>query len=181
MLSNKTESRAVTGRISLAAAVVLLGVAVCISVSGVADSAPPTTTTASEQKPDVPKIDAQAMAMLVQHFDRVEKEEHPWGWIRWLMNSKLDPNAAMTFGLVKVNAGQRNPLHVHANCEEILYVLSGSCEHLLGKEKCVLKKGDAIRIPAGVPHCARTFDDEPLLSVIVYSSGDRQFEVVEEK
>ena len=161
--------------------VAMLCIAVCIVAFRAAIGAKPEEKPPVAKSDAVPKIDARAMAMLVQHFDRVEKEEHPWGWIRWLMNSKLDPNAAMTFGLVKVNAGQRNPLHVHANCEEILYVLSGSCEHLLGKEKCVLKKGDAIRIPAGVPHCARTFDDEPLLSVIVYSSGDRQFEVVEEK
>ncbi len=136
---------------------------------------------AAETKPaDVPQIDAKALATLVQSFDKVEKQQYPWGWIRWLMNSKLDPKAEMTFGIVQLNAGQRNPLHVHANCEEHLYVLSGSCEHRLGKTTCVLKKGDVIRIPAGVPHYARTFDKEPMTAIIVYSSGTRQFEVVEE-
>ena len=41
----------------------------------------------------------------------------------------------------------------------------------------MLKKGDVIRIPAGVPHKARTFEKEPMEAIIVYSSGDRQFEV----
>ena len=131
--------------------------------------------------PAPPKIDAAAMATLVQSFDKVEVQEHSWGWLRWLMNSKLDPKAEMTFGLVEINAGQRNPMHVHPNCEEQLYVLSGSCEHVLGKQTCVLKAGDVIRIPAGVPHYARTFDKEPMRAVIVYSSGDRQFVVVDEK
>jgi len=127
------------------------------------------------------KIDARSLATMVQSFDKVEKIEYPWGWIRWLMSSKLDPKAEMTFGLVEINPGQRNPTHIHPNCEEILYVLSGSCEHWLGKEKCVLKAGDVIRIPTGVPHCARTFEKEGMRAVIVYSSADRQVQEVEEK
>lgn len=131
----------------------------------------------AEDKPaaDVPQIDAKAMATMLQHFDKVEKLEYPWGWIRWLMSSKLDPDADMTFGIVHVEAGQTNPMHVHPNCEEQLYVLSGSCEHSLGKQKVVLKAGDVLRIPRGVPHNARTFDKEPLRAIIVYSAGDRQF------
>jgi quercetin dioxygenase-like cupin family protein len=96
------------------------------------------------------------------------------------MSSKLDPQAEMTFGIVHLKAGQINPLHVHPNCEEQLYVLSGSCEHWIGEKTILLKKGDLIRIPAGVPHKARALAKEPLEAVIVYSSGDRQFEVVQE-
>ena len=91
-----------------------------------------------------------------------------------------DPNAKTTFGIVKIKAHQRNPFHTHPNCEEILYVLSGSCEHRLGDRIDVLKAGDLIRIPAGVPHCARALD-EPMESVVVYSTGRRQFVVVEEQ
>ncbi len=141
----------------------------------------PGSSLAEEKEADAPeKVDAAALARMVQSFDKVEKQEHPWGWIRWLMNSKLDPKSEMTFGLVKIEAGQRNPLHVHPNCEELLYVLSGSCEHRLGKTTCVLKEGVVIRIPAGVPHFARTFDKEAMTAVIVYSSGDRQFKIVQE-
>ena len=129
---------------------------------------------------DASKVEAKGLAALVQSFDKVEKQEFSWGWIRWLMNSKLDPKAEMTFGIVRLKAGQINPFHVHANCEEQLYVLSGSCEHWIGQKTILLKKGDMIRIPAGVPHKARTFDKEPMEAIIVYSSGDRQFEVVEE-
>ena len=129
---------------------------------------------------DASKVLAKGPAALVQSFDKVEKQEFSWGWIRWLMNSKLDPKAEMTLGIVRLEAGQINPFHVHGNCEEQLYVLSGSCEHWIGKNTVVLKEGDVIRIPAGVPHKAKTFDGEPMEAIIVYSSGDRQFEVVEE-
>ena len=138
---------------------------------------------AEQQKsPDKPEqVNAEALATMVQSFSKVEKQEHPWGWIRWIMNSKLDPKSKMTFGVVFIKPNQTNPLHIHPNCEEHLYVLSGSCEHRLGKETVVLKKGDVIRIPAGVPHKARTFEKEPPKAVIVYSSGDRQFKVVEDQ
>ncbi len=137
--------------------------------------------TAAAAEPDHgAKIDAQVLAALVQNFDKVEKVEFSWGWIRWLMNAELDPKAQMTFGVVHLNAGQTNPLHVHGNCEEQLFVLSGSCHHRIGDKSVHLKAGDVIRIPAGVVHKATTSDKEPMRAVIVYSSGRRQFEVVEE-
>ena len=153
----------------------ILIVAVCVVTAGAA------ATGRKKRKPYTPpKIDAKALTTMLQHFDKVEKEEHPWGWIRWLMNRKLDRKSRMTFGIVEVNAGQTNPLHVHPNCEEVIYVLSGSCEHRIGKQTVVLKTGDALRIPRGVPHTAKTSNKEAMRAVIVYSSGDRQFEVVEE-
>jgi len=133
------------------------------------------------KEPDARKaIDAKMLAVLVQSADKIEKQEFSWGWIQWLMNSKIDRKAEMTFGIVQLNAGQTNPLHVHANCEEQLYVLSGSCDHRIGDKSVVLKAGDVIRIPRGVPHKATTSKKEPMRAIIVYSSADRQFEVVEE-
>ena len=127
-----------------------------------------------------PSSDAKPTPPLVQSFDKAEEVKYSWGWIRWLMSSKIDPQAEMTFGIVYVKPHQRNPMHVHPNCEEHLHVLSGSCEHLVGKKWLALKAGDTVRIPAGVQHAARTLD-EPMRAVIVYSSGDRQFKLVEEE
>ncbi len=122
---------------------------------------------------------AEALKISVQEFDKVEVQEYPWGWIRWLMNSKLDPKSEMTFGIVYVKPNQSNPIHIHPNCEECLHVLAGSCEHLLGDKWIKLKKGDTLRIPLGVRHAART-GDESCRAVIVYNTGDRQFEPVGE-
>lgn len=119
-----------------------------------------------------------AVPPLVQAFDKAQKVEYSWGWIRWMMSSKIDPEAEMTFGIVYVKANQTNPIHIHPNCAEYLHMLSGSCEHLMGDEWLKLKEGDTLRIPAGVRHGARTLD-EPMRAVIVYSSGDRQFQEVE--
>ena len=121
------------------------------------------------------KPGAQAMAsVVVHHFDQEAVEKHEWGEIHWMMSRKIDSGSAQTFGVVQINAGQKNALHSHPNCEEILYVLSGSCEHLIGDKKVTLHAGDLIRVPAGVKHQATVLGKEPLRAVISYSSGDRQ-------
>jgi quercetin dioxygenase-like cupin family protein len=126
-----------------------------------------------------PSGDALAASALIHSEEEGQLVEYPWGWIRWLMSSEIDPGAPMTFGVVQVEANQDNPFHLHSNCEEYLYVVSGSCEHRIGDEWVALKAGDLVRIPAGVSHRART-REEPMRAVIVYSAGARDFTAVEE-
>ena len=115
----------------------------------------------------------------IQKFDSVKEVKYPWGWIRWMMNAELDPGAAQTFGIVQIDAGKRNPLHKHPNCEELLYVLSGSFENVIGDKTVVLHAGDIIRIPANVPHQGINNSKEPMRAVISYSSGTRQMVALE--
>ena len=49
----------------------------------------------------------------------------PWGEIRWLYHRHLAADAEMTFGVVTIRRGERNPMHSHPNCEELLYLLQG--------------------------------------------------------
>jgi quercetin dioxygenase-like cupin family protein len=98
----------------------------------------------------------------------------PWGAIQWLCNAEIDPEAQQTLGLVYILPGEKNPLHHHPNCEELLFVLSGRCDHSLGGEVHHLAAGAMIRIPAGVPHDARNTGWEPVRMLICYSSADRQ-------
>ena len=108
------------------------------------------------------------------HFDTAKEEPYGFGWIRWLMRGTLDKEAEQTFGIVEIKAHQKNALHLHPNCEELLYVISGSCEHLIGDTKVVLHPGDLLRVPRGVKHQAVVLGNEPLRAVISYSSNDRQ-------
>ena len=110
----------------------------------------------------------------VQEFGKVEVQKYPWGWIRWLMNDQIDPDAEMTFGVVYVKPHQENPAHVHPNSAEYLHVLEGACEHLVGTKWVTLKAGDTLRIPKGVPHRART-KEKACRVVVVYDTGRRQF------
>lgn len=115
----------------------------------------------------------------VQSFNSVKEVKYPWGWIRWMMSSELDPGAAQTFGIVQIDAGQRNPLHKHPNCEELLYVLSGSFENVMNGKTVVMHAGDIVRIPANTPHQGINNTKEPMRAVISYSSGNRQMVALE--
>lgn len=119
------------------------------------------------------------LAGIHQAFDKVEPQKFPWGWIRWVMNSQIDPDAEMTMGIVQIEPNQSNPLHIHPNSAEFLHVLSGSCEHRLGGKWLKLKTGDTLRIPKGVPHSART-KDESCRVLVVYNTGERKMVPVKE-
>lgn len=97
-----------------------------------------------------------------------------WGHLSWLISDRTMPHAEQTLGVVTIYPGKRNPLHSHPNCEELLYVVSGHCQHLLGADMHTLGPGSVIRIPRGVRHWARCTSDEPLVAVISFSSGDRR-------
>ena len=97
-----------------------------------------------------------------------------WGHITWLVNAELMPGAEQTLGVVTIEAGSRNPLHMHPNCEELLYVVEGECEHRLGDDYFQLRPGDAIRITRKTWHWARSTGAVPLVAVISFSSGLRE-------
>lgn len=118
------------------------------------------------------------MPIQLQNVDQVEKLDFPWGELRWLMGEKIQPDAAQTMGAVRINPGQRNPMHLHPNCEELLYVIAGRCEHVLGDETIIMNPGDLIRVPKNVPHYAQCVGDEPMHAIIVFSNGHRQTQML---
>ncbi|HEX2186714.1 MAG TPA: cupin domain-containing protein [Chloroflexota bacterium] len=97
-----------------------------------------------------------------------------WGTISWLFTGESAPGAEQTLGYVIIQPGQKNPLHAHPNCEEVLYLLSGELEHSLDGAVYRLKPGDAIRVPAGAKHDARNVTDQPAAMVVCYSDPARQ-------
>ena len=110
----------------------------------------------------------------------VGMETFPWGNIKWLCNDQLHPGAEQTLGVVFINPGEKNMLHYHPNCEELLYVISGECDHSLGDAWYHLNAGDMIRIPQGVKHNAINTGWEPVRMLVSYSAPDRQTVMVEE-
>ncbi|MCG7381470.1 cupin domain-containing protein [Paenibacillus sp. ACRRY] len=108
-----------------------------------------------------------------------KQEEHRlldmgWGKIQWLCGKEIDSEAEMTFGMVYIDAGKENNRHIHPNCEEVIFILSGECDHTLGDETFHLEPGMMLRIPRGVPHHAKVTSWEPCRMIIAYSSADRQ-------
>lgn len=94
--------------------------------------------------------------------------------IKWLFSGQTTPGAEQTLGYVVIQPGQKNPLHAHPNCEEVLYLISGQLDHSLEDAVHRLNPGDAIRVPAGVKHDARCVGDEPAAMIVCYSVANRE-------
>ena len=127
------------------------------------------------------QADAAVPALVVQSRDRPPEETTPWSSLRRLMSDKVDPQAHMTVGIAELKPGKSSPWHIHDNCEEAIYILSGSCEQRVDKQTVVLKAGDTLRIPASRRHTARAVGTEPMRAFVAYNAGDRHFKAVEGK
>jgi len=108
------------------------------------------------------------------HAADLERLSFDWGSIRWLCNGQLVPGTHQTVGLSEVLPGRHNPLHYHPNCEEVLHVLSGECDHVCDGTVTPLRPGSTIVIPAGVRHHLFNRGDTPVVTLIAFSSPDRQ-------
>ncbi|HET6382157.1 MAG TPA: cupin domain-containing protein [Armatimonadota bacterium] len=98
----------------------------------------------------------------------------PWGAITWMDCAEITGSETLTFGVVRIDAGQSNPAHRHPNCDEALHVLEGELVHSLGDEEYVLKAGDTIHIPQNMVHQARNPGTIPCRIVVAYNTGRRQ-------
>jgi quercetin dioxygenase-like cupin family protein len=127
---------------------------------------------------DLPAVAADDKTR-IQRSEQAEVEKFPFGWIRWLMNGRIDPQAEMTMGLVHFEPNQTNVLHIHPNSAEYLHMLSGTAEHLVDGRWVTLKAGDTLRIPKGVPHQSRT-KDQGYEALIVYDTPTRVMVPVKE-
>jgi quercetin dioxygenase-like cupin family protein len=111
---------------------------------------------------------------LVTDSAELPAETFAWGALKWLCNERLSPGAAQTVGICHILPGQRNPVHYHPNCEEVLYMLAGRGQHSLDGELIDLKPGMTVRIPANVRHNLTNTGWEPITCLIAFSSGQRE-------
>jgi len=70
--------------------------------------------------------------------------------------------------LNELKAGTKPNLHSHPE-EQLTYILSGKAEFVLGEEVLMLKAGDLLLVPPGVPHSLKVIGDETVLNVDVFS------------
>lgn len=120
------------------------------------------------------QTDIEQQAVYLASAHRGPDIRESWGELTWLVGAREMPGSEQTLGLVTIYPGQRNPLHAHPNCEELLYVISGSCEHRLGEATFSMSPGSVVRIPRGVEHWARCTSAEPMQAIISFSAPDRR-------
>ena len=72
--------------------------------------------------------------------------------------------------------GEGPPMHVHANEDEVLYVLEGSFRFQLGEELHDAPTGTFVFVPRGLPHVWQNAGDAPgRLLVLFTPSGMEKF------
>ena len=70
----------------------------------------------------------------------------------------------LTLARVYLKKGCKVPLHHHDN-EQMSNVLSGSLLFQIGGEERIVKAGEVVHIPSGVPHLAEALEDTECLDI----------------
>ena len=87
-----------------------------------------------------------------------------------------ETNGAFFAFETEVAAGEGPPLHVHANEEEILYVLDGEARFRVRDDVQSAPTGAFMFVPRGVPHCFQAVGQGPARLLIVFTpSGMEAF------
>ena len=87
-----------------------------------------------------------------------------------------ETNGAFFAFETEVAAGEGPPLHVHANEEEILYVLEGDARFRIRDDVQSAPTGSFMFVPRGVPHCFQAVGERPARLLIVFTpSGMEAF------
>jgi len=111
----------------------------------------------------------------VQRAADVPVNQADWGSLQWLVGGHNGASKNMTIGRVTFKPGMGNPTHLHPNCEEVLYVITGTVEHTLpGGGTTRLTAGDCIVLQAGVWHRAVNIGAETAVVLVAFNSAQRQ-------
>jgi mannose-6-phosphate isomerase-like protein (cupin superfamily) len=92
---------------------------------------------------------------------------------RDLINGKIVGARGISLRITDVLPGEVcNPGHIHTECEEVIFILSGKGEIKIGQEVFPMKPGDAIYLPTGVGHLIRNTGKEVMRMACSFSSSD---------
>ncbi|MEE9616698.1 MAG: cupin domain-containing protein [Anaerolineae bacterium] len=92
-------------------------------------------------------------------------------WSRLLLTGKTVGASKVMLGYSIFKPGTDTPQKIHEE-EELAYVLSGRGQITVGDEAVDYGAGQALYIPAGVPHGVRVLGDEDVAMVFVFSYPD---------
>jgi quercetin dioxygenase-like cupin family protein len=86
-------------------------------------------------------------------FPDAEVEQVPPGKTHyWYCKPGMVADTNLLFVRAHLMPGEAHRFHHHPHMEEILYVLSGTCEQWVGHEKRRMGPGDSLYLPPGLVH-----------------------------
>jgi quercetin dioxygenase-like cupin family protein len=99
----------------------------------------------------------------------MQVEASPWGAHEWLCRPGLTDANDLLLVRVRMPAGTAHQFHRHPEMEEIIYVVSGTAEQWVDREKRVLKAGDSAHIPKDMVHGTYNAGDDELVFLAILS------------
>lgn len=106
---------------------------------------------------------------------RVVKDEFPWGSIEWLAGGEVGNSRELSLARLVVDPGKSGDTHVHANCEESIYVIRGEVQCRIADRTARLGAGGCAVVPRGAVHSIRNAGAVPAELVLGYSVAVREF------
>ena len=85
-------------------------------------------------------------------FVEAEIEQLPGKTHFWHCRPGMVSDTNLMFVRAQLPPGEAHRFHFHPKMEEILYVLSGTAEQWVEKEKRNMKPGDSLYLPVGIVH-----------------------------
>lgn len=97
------------------------------------------------------------------NWDTLERVKVREGVTRRVFSGK---NSMLALNEIMPEAGPS--LHSHPH-EQLLVIMKGQAELVLGDEILYLKEGDVFFVPPDIPHSLKVIGDEPVLNLDVFS------------
>lgn len=96
-------------------------------------------------------------------------ENSPWGPHEWLSRPGLTEAAGLLMVRVTMPVGRGHAFHRHPELEEIIYIVSGTAEQWVGRDRLLLGEGEVAHIPPDVVHGTWNAGTQPLVFLAVLS------------
>src|SRR4029079_13802860 len=111
----------------------------------------------------------------------IRQDELDIARLAWLCNPAATGANHLTVIEATFFPGKGHSFHYHADQEELIYVVSGTLEHWIEREKRILGPGDSVFMPPGIVHA--TFNigagDAKVVAILGPCVGDMGVEQVD--
>ncbi len=109
---------------------------------------------------------------------RTVTNEFSWGAIDWFAGAEVGNSSELSFAKMSLSAGCVTETHLHDNCEEAVYVISGAVNCVANGSDHQLAAGDHMLVPRGAIHQLSNPGTGPAELILSYSSAARDFTVM---
>ncbi len=110
-----------------------------------------------------------------------EPERLDWGQLRWMSHPPLTGAEKLTVIDVTLKPGKGHDFHKHPDQEEVIYVVAGTVEQWIDRDKRLLSPGDCAFIPADVVHASFNAgsEDAKVIAILGPCVGENGYVSVE--